>query len=125
MPNAQFHTGQNQNDVCSHSYVHRYTKCQIQNLTQQYSTTVHFQKSLKLCQLLLCILLFRTCFLPTHTQTRHLRRVFFFSTQKSLFSPFHPDLFSQGKKSSGAAQQLQLSGKRNKPHISLAWAAAP
>lgn len=33
VPNAQFHTGQNQNDVCSHSYIHS-CKCQIQNTAQ-------------------------------------------------------------------------------------------
>lgn len=29
--NAEFHTGQNQNDVCGHSYVRSYSNCQMQN----------------------------------------------------------------------------------------------
>lgn len=54
-------------------------------------------------------------------------------TFKKVFIPglcLPPQPFLKGKKSSGAAQQLQpscpnsLSGKRNKPHTSLAWAVA-
>lgn len=32
--NAEFHTGQNQNDVCGHSYVRSYSNCQMQNAAQ-------------------------------------------------------------------------------------------
>lgn len=89
MPNAQLHTGQNQNDVCSHSYTHRYSQCQIQNPSQHTA--------------LLCIIIshenctdsYSTSCLECYPPP--LRGFLRFFTQKSLlFYAFHSDFACRG-----------------------------
>lgn len=86
MPNAQFHSGQNQNDVCSHSYTHRHSKWQIQNPSQHYCVP---PKVMKTVPTLLIYLVQNATLL----QTWAFKKVF---TKKSLFYAFHPDFSHRG-----------------------------
>lgn len=102
MPNAQFHSGQNQNDVCSHSYTHRHSKCQIQN-PSQHTALLCTSKSHENCTNFSHISC-SECHPPLSDLA--FKKVF---TKKSLFYAFHPDFSHRG------ASQVEQLNSYNSP----------